>query len=360
MTTKSTSSSLSPFHIPREDQDVYLYSLRVALLDHVISHSSSSSSSNTASIPSTLTRSNTTTTASSLARPSIRHSVTTSIRPQEGWTNALLSLADTFKDPSTSSSSSSSSASKSSRFPKEFVKVLDVRMERIAKGSDSKYQDQLLRQTIGAFYGTYAQSSFQKKLKENRQIEEVILMFVTTASAILKKRLGSQGDEWKRELNKQVASFVGVIRDGLKSCGRIPGELVNRLDTYCSKLEEPQLETSQTPQTSVHDRHLSVASTSSSTPYPSYAPSTTSAHPSPALPTSSSASNRNPLDQPPQPPTPINLNEMPFVRTLGEVFGKDETELKRGITNFLRICTEQVTLNNSSLSLASSLTELSV
>lgn len=346
MTTRSTASSRTTVQIPREDQDVYLYSLRIAILDHVISTSSpsiSSSNSNTASTGTTATklvRSNTTTTASSLARPSLRHSVTSSIKPQEGWTNALLSLADTFKD-------SSSSSNKSSRFPKEFVKVLDGKMEKVAKGSDPKHQDQLLRQTIGAFYGTYAQSSFQKNLKENRQIEEVILMFVTTASAILKKRLGSEGEDWKRELNNQVGQFVGIIRDGLKSCSRVPGELVNRLDSYCKKLAEPPQQI-QLPSTS-HDRHLSVTSltsTATSPSYPSYSPSLQPT-PSSGFSTSPASSNRNSalFDQNPPPPpvsANINLDEMPFVQALGKVFGKSDAELKRDVQNLKKICTEQV------------------
>jgi len=233
------------------------------------------------------------------------------------------------------------------------VKVLDGKMERIAKGSDPKYQDQLLRQTIGAYYGTYAQASFQKNLKENRQIEEVILMFVTTASAILKKRLGSEGEDWKRELNNQVGQFVGIIRDGLKSCSRVPGELVNRLDSYCKKLSEPPQGQQQlaTPTTTNHDRHLSVtslASTSTSPQYPSYSPSLQPA-PSPNLnaPSTPSSSNRNStfFDQPPPPTTaPVDLSEMPFVQALGRVFDKTDAELKRDVQNLKRICTEQVEL----------------
>ncbi|GAA6018841.1 hypothetical protein JCM11491_006882 [Sporobolomyces phaffii] len=347
MTTRSTASSV----VPREDQDVYLYALRIALLDHVIS----TSSSNTASTSSTtrLVRSNTTTTASSLARPSLRHSVTSSIKPQEGWTNAILSLADTFKD----SSSSSSSASKSSRFPKEFVKVLDAKMERVAKGSDPKHQDQLLRQTIGAFYGTYAQASFQKNLKENRQIEQVILMFVTTASTILKKRLGSDGEEWKRELNNQVGQFVGIIRDGLKSCSRVPGELVNRLDSYCAKLAEPPQSVapgSPTNPSNHHDRHLSVTSAASSSttgnpPYPSYAPAlgpTPSSSAAPPL--STPSTSRNSAYFEPSPST-VNLEEMPFVQALGKVFGKADADLKRDVQNLKRICTEQAAFNDLKL-----------
>lgn len=335
---------------------MYLYSLRIAVLDHAIASSSSlnRSSLNTApgvsGAPShsktttSLVRSNTTTTASTLARPSLRHSVTSSIKPQDGWTNALLSLADTFKDKD-----SSASAQKSSRFPKEFVKVLDVKMERVAKGADPKHQDQLLRQTIGAYYGTFAQASFQKNLKENRQIEEVILMFVTTASSILKKRLGAEGDEWKRELNHQVAQFVVMIRDGLKSCGRVPGELVNRLDSYLTKLAEPPLEAHATTH---HDRHLSIvsaASTATTTAsYPSYSPSLQSAS-SPAAaaaaalnsPSGAPSSNRN-SSVFESSLSAINLSEMPFVQALGDVFGKTESELKRDVQNLKRICTEQV------------------
>ncbi|GAA6063594.1 hypothetical protein JCM10212_000988 [Sporobolomyces blumeae] len=357
MTTRSTAST-SPY-IPREDHDVYLYALRVALLDHVISTVAPPNAGpargglNTASSPTPVphdpTSSTTTTTAASLARPSLRHSVTGSIRPQEGWTNALLSLADTFKD--SSSSSSSSSSSKSSRFPKEFVKVLDTRMERIAKGLDRTYTDQLLRQTVGAFYGTYAQPSFQKKLKDNRQIEEVILMFVTTASAILKKRLGSDGEEWKQELNQQVGQFVGIIRDGLKSCSRVPGELVNRLDAYCAKLAEPPVRINSPPpsSTALHERHLSVASTSTSPAYPSYSPGQTAPTPGTSLASPNlSASTRTAFDAAASAQS-VNLAEMPFVAAVGKVFEIPEPELKRDVASLRRICTEQAAFNDLKL-----------
>ncbi|GAA5951064.1 hypothetical protein JCM21900_005712 [Sporobolomyces salmonicolor] len=334
MTTRSTASSLS--HIPREDHDVYLYTLRIALLDHAIHHSHAPSHS-PASLPSSNTASTSfqeaTTTASSLARLSIRQSVTGSIRPSDGWTNALLSLGDVFKD-------SSSSSSKSSRFPKEFVKLLDTRMERIARGADPSHADALLRQTVGAFYGTFAQPSFQKKLKENRQIEEVILMFVTTASAILKKRLGADGDKWKRELNVQVARFVGVIRDALKGCSRVPGELLNRLETYCAKIAEP----GSNGGGPASDRILSAAAPA---PYPSYSPNLSpAASSSPALPSTS----KHTLDAlPPQTAASINLAEMPFVQAVGSVFGKSEAELKRDVGALRRICSEQAAFNDLKL-----------
>ncbi|GAA5876973.1 hypothetical protein JCM8547_001955 [Rhodosporidiobolus lusitaniae] len=338
MTTRSTASSV----VPREDSDVYLYTLRIAVLNHNIARAGhegrspgSATAAGGASFSSALSEGHagpSTTSAAALARPSIRHSITGSVRPTDGWTSALHSLGDVFKD-------SSSSASKSSRFPKEFVKVLDQRMERIARGADPAYSDQLFRQTVGAFYGTYAQASFQKKLKENRQIEEVILMFVTTASAILKKRL--EGDEWKPELNSQVGRFVGVIRDALKSCSRVPGELVNRLETYCAKLVEPG---AADPGGRLgHSRGHSVAAAS---PYPSYSPNLASSNFSPSSPASSS---KQTLDTPTvvaPSSAPINLDEMPQAQAVGAIFGKTDEELKRDIASLRRICSEQAAFND--------------
>ncbi|GAA5905133.1 hypothetical protein JCM6882_000389 [Rhodosporidiobolus microsporus] len=340
MTTRSQASASSA--VPREDSDVYLYTLRIAVLNHNIAHAGhetrsppgggpaaagASSSSTSTSRPQNGTS---TVSAASLAKPSIRASITSGSGRADGWTSALSSLGDVFKD-------SSSSASKSSRFPKDFVKVLDQRMERIAKGADAAHSDALFRQTVGAFYTTYAQPSFHKKLKENRQIEEVILMFVTTASGVLKKRI--EGDEWKPELNRQVGRFVGVIRDALKSCSRVPGELLNRLETYCAKLVEPTPPPSSAAQG--HDRSYSVASAS---PYPSYSPNLSS-----SIGPSSPSLGRHSLDggsSVSSAPAPVDLDEMPQVRAVGAIFGKADEELKRDVVALRRICSEQAAFND--------------
>ncbi|GAA5932210.1 hypothetical protein JCM10213_006785 [Rhodosporidiobolus nylandii] len=333
MTTRSAASASSV--VPREDGDVYLYTLRIAVLNHNIARARRDTPSPGAALggPSSSaagpSRATSTTSAATLVRPSVRHSITGSVRPSGGWADALNSLGDVFKD-------SSSSSNKSSRFPKEFVKVLDHRMERIARGADPAHSDPLFRQTVGAFYTTFAHPAFLKKLKENRGIEEVILMFVTTASAVLKKRL--EGDEWKPELNNQVGRFVGVIRDALKSCSRVPGELLNRLETYCSKLVEPA-------PPAAHGRSLSVASATPS-PYPSYSPSLSAVPPSPA------SSSRQTLDNPPSgapAPTAINLGDIPQARSIGAIFGKTDIELKRDIAALQRVCSEQAAFNDLKL-----------
>ena len=328
MTTRTARSAAS--NAGWDDHDVYLHVLKVAVLEHGIAragHAAAATSPSTA--PPSGTGHSSTTHAAALARPATKPASTgSSLRPADGWTSALGSLGDVFKD-------SSSSRDKASRFPKDFVKALDRRMELIARGADPAHADPLFRQTIGAFYTTYAQPSFHKKLKDNRQIEEIILMFVTTASNVLKKRL--TGDDWKPELNAQVARFTRVIKDTLKSCSRVPGELVNRLETYCAKLDSDATTSQQPaplPQPSGHDRTLSA---STSSPYPSYSPSLGAAAPS------SPAIARQSFDySPAAAPAVVVLDDMPLVRAIGSIFGKGDAELKRDVASLKRTCTEQV------------------
>ncbi|KAG0666349.1 hypothetical protein C6P46_004917 [Rhodotorula mucilaginosa] len=319
MTTRTSRSAASSVV---DDTVVYLYALRAAVLDYNIQRAGHAEHSPADPNAKTPPADANTTHASSLARPRLRQAKTGSIRPADGWTSALTSLGDVFKD-------SSAAASKASRFPKDFVKALDLRMERIARGADSTYSDPLFRQTVGAYYTTYAQPAFQKKLKENRQIEEVILMFVTTASGILKKRL--EGDDWKPELNRQVGRFVGVIRDTLRTSSRQPGELLNRLDTYCAKLAEDVPPSA--PQSSLHVQTSSLPANQN--PYPSYSAGGGNA-PSPVSP----APARESMDLAALAAN-LSLDDMPFVRAVGDIFGKTDADLRRDVASLKRTCTEE-------------------
>ncbi|GAA6017851.1 hypothetical protein JCM8202_006173 [Rhodotorula sphaerocarpa] len=315
MTTRTSRSAAS--YVP-DDHVVYLYALRVAVLDHNIQRAGHAEPTQAEAKPAP-TDGSSTTQASALTRPRIRQNKTSSMRPADGWTSALTSLGDVFKD-------SSSSANKASRFPKDFVKALDQRMERIARGADPAFSDPLFRQTIGAFYTTYAQPSFQKKLKENRQTEEIILMFVTTASGILKKRL--EGDDWKPELNAQVVRFVNVIRQTLRVASRQPAELLKRLDTYCAKLAEES--PAPQPTASIPSPHLSASPAT----YPSYAP--LGAGP----PSSSTSHARDSMDMAAMAAS-LSLDDMPFVCAVGTIFGKSEAELRQDVASLRQSCTEE-------------------
>lgn len=226
-TTRSTASSASQGAVPREDADVYLYTLRVAVL------AANMAAPVTPKLAPALEPAAATATAGATAgsdTPHLRQSST--FRPTDGWTKSILSLGDVFKDPS-------GARAGSIKFPKEFLKAIDAKMERVARGTDPAHSDALFRQTIGAFYGKFADPAFQRTLAKNRQTEELILTFGTTASAVLRRQL--PGDEWKVHLDHQVGQFIVLVRDALRSrdVKNVPPELLQRLDAHCAKLSAP-------------------------------------------------------------------------------------------------------------------------
>lgn len=219
-------------------------------------------------------------------------------------------------------------SSKSARFPEKLIKRLNDRLELIAMGRDAQFKEQSLRQTIGIFYGTFKEASFQKQIKENRKIEELILIFVTTAQASLKKR--SVRDEWKQELNNQVGQFVVIIRDSLKTVSGVPRELTERLESYSAKLAPASLSSSNT---ATGSSRVSAGSNGYAAPkeYMSANSASTSRRTSSAstLPTTS-----NPLA------------ESSMVRTVGALFSVDLNQLSQDIEFVKKTCTEQAAMTD--------------
>lgn len=334
MTTRSA-SSLN--YIPREDSDVYQYALRVAILSHVLEAaaasvdraSSSVSSSFSAGTEHTASTGShapnhpvnghptSTVSASSMTRPSGKQSQGTS-SSSSGFRDALSSMFRDSDNGMTASSSLSLGASLSSslsssssgrvKFPKEFLKVLEQRLVKISQGADQQHQDQLFRATVGAFYGVYKDKTFQSKLLDSRQIEEVILRFASVASDVLKKRL--PGDEWKAHWDGSVGEFAAVVRDALKGLRGVSPELLQRLETY-------------------------YAPTSSSRPNERAA-----------------STSKNTLDGPSTAAThsiSSDIRDMPKVLAVGRLFAKTEADLEQDAATARRICTEQVRCIESEL-----------
>lgn len=90
---------------------------------------------------------------------------------------------------------------------------------------------------MAKFYGQFMVDSFKRQMKENRKIEDLILMFATHATSVLKKEPTlAAGDAWKLELNNQIAQFVKMLRECLRNVHHVSPELLSRLDTYTAKL----------------------------------------------------------------------------------------------------------------------------
>ncbi|KAF9481580.1 cytoplasm protein [Pholiota conissans] len=150
--------------------------------------------------------------------------------------------------------------SKSVKFPEKLLKVLEQKLQNIAMGKEAAYSDQLVRRTMAKFYGQFMVDTFKRQMKESRKIEELILMFATHATAVLKKEPTLAGEGWKLELNNQVAQFIKLLRESLRSVNHVSPELLARLDTYTSKLA-PTITQTQTHGYSQSDSGYDSAST---------------------------------------------------------------------------------------------------
>lgn len=209
-------------------------------------------------------------------------------------TNSFAAFGELIKDMS------GREGSKQVKFPEKLLKVLDQRMQDIAMGRDQTYHDLITRRTIAKFWGTFKDPTFHRQMERNRKVEELILNFVTTASASLRQdpQLASN-DSWKLELNNQIAYFTRIVRDALKNVSHVPPELTQRVDMYVSKL----------------------------------VPS------SGGLPQSSDAGKQEMA-----PPPAATLADMVLVRVVGRLFDKTDDELQREINGIKKYCTEKAAL----------------
>ena len=128
-----------------------------------------------------------------------------------------------------------SGAGRSARLPDKFHKRLMERLEKIAMGRDAQCSAPLFRQTIGAFYSSVMDAATMKRLKENRSVEELLLLFFNSAQSLLKKRVVDE-DERKSELQQEVQVFVRIVRETLRNSAVVPKELNERIDEYASLL----------------------------------------------------------------------------------------------------------------------------
>ncbi|KAJ7938355.1 hypothetical protein B0H13DRAFT_1698484 [Mycena leptocephala] len=208
------------------------------------------------------------------------------------------SIGDLFKDVR--------DGPKSVKFPEKLLKVLEQKLQNIAMGKDPAYSDQLVRRTMAKFYGQFLVDSFKRQMKENRKIEELILMFATHATTVLKKEPTLAGDGWKLELNNHIAIFVKMLRECLRSVNHVSPELLSRLDTYTAKLA---------PSQSSSDSGYDSASTSQ--------------RDSISVPTVSS-----------------NVADMELVGVVAALFRIPESEVQKEIDGLRSICTEKAALTD--------------
>ncbi|KAF8622282.1 hypothetical protein AX15_007148 [Amanita polypyramis BW_CC] len=220
------------------------------------------------------------------------------------------SIGDLFKD--------FRDGSKSVKFPEKLLKVLEQKLQDIAMGKNATYSDQLVRRTMAKFYGQFMDESFKRQMKENRKIEELILMFATHATTVLKKEPTLANDGWKTELDNHIAQFVKMLGECLRGMNHVSPELLSRLDSYVAKL---------TPSTSssYSDSGYDSASTSRdrSDSYLSLSTATVGAAPS-----------------------GLNVADMHLVRTVANLFKIPEQAIQSEVDQLKGIITEKAAITD--------------
>lgn len=216
--------------------------------------------------------------------------------------SSIYSIGDLFRDLG--------EGPKSAKFPRDLIKVLENRLQLIAMGKDPVFSDQYVRRTMAAFYGQVKDDNFRRQIKENRKIEELILMYATSATNILKKDPSLAGDKWKNELNNQIGLFVKLLRDCLRGLSHVSPELTQRLDAYTAKLA-PQHQ----PGTAYSDSGYDSSST-----------------------------NRDSVTSPNR--MSKSIVDMPLVLTVARLFKIPEHPLQKEVDNISKFCTEKAALTD--------------
>lgn len=159
---------------------------------------------------------------------------------------------------------------------------------------------------MAVFYGQFKVETFRRQMKENRKIEELILLFATHATSVLRKDPTLTADgKWNVELNNHIVQFVKLLRESLRNISHVSPELTARLDVYAAKLAP----SSQTHNDSGYD--------------------------------SSSTSQRDSVSSP---GATASVADMPLVNIVANLFQIRSDLLQPEVDKLRSVCTERVRL----------------
>ncbi|TKX22764.1 hypothetical protein C1H76_4798 [Elsinoe australis] len=130
--------------------------------------------------------------------------------------------------------------SKSTKFPHAFPPELDKRMTGVLVGRERmpEYNDAVVKRTFAAFLNQFKDPVFRKSVEKDRKVEDLLLVFFSRATSELQKGKLPNDDSWKLMVDRHVALFVRLISSILKSndWAKDRPELSARLQDLESKL----------------------------------------------------------------------------------------------------------------------------
>lgn len=127
---------------------------------------------------------------------------------------------------------------KSIRFPKDFLPILQKRLEAVWMGRDSnvEYKDAVVKRSFASFYTAFKEPHFYDGVAKSRRPEDLILIFYSCSTRELQRI--KQDDSWKPLVDRHVALFVRLMSSIIKQQGWSNGhtELAVRLVNLEKKL----------------------------------------------------------------------------------------------------------------------------
>jgi len=198
--------------------------------------------------------------------------------------------------------------SKSTRFPHDFVKELEKRLQGILIGKERRpeYQDGVVKRTFAVFLNTLSDPGFKKRMEQDRRAEDLVLIFFSNATKELQKGKPPGDDGVKRMVDRHVALFVRllsvILRD--RDWAKDRPELATRLTTLESKLLK-------------HDEDLATV---------------------PADGAGTMVEEVVPLSS--------DVKDMPLVQTVGQIFGLRNSMMQSDINKHKTVWTEQAALQD--------------
>lgn len=108
----------------------------------------------------------------------------------------------------------------------------------LGKEKMPEYSDSLVKRTFAVFLNEFKAPQYRKSMEKDRRVEDLLLIFFSSATKELQKGKAPSDDSWKLMVDRHVALFIRLVSSTLKDHDwvRDRPELSNRLQTMEKKL----------------------------------------------------------------------------------------------------------------------------
>lgn len=108
----------------------------------------------------------------------------------------------------------------------------------LGKEKMPEYSDSVVKRTFAVFLNEFKAPQYRKSMEKDRRVEDLLLIFFSSATKELQKGKAPGDDNWKLMVDRHVALFIRLVSSTLKDHDwvRDRPELSNRLQTMEKKL----------------------------------------------------------------------------------------------------------------------------